>query len=179
MIETRLGIPISLVMLYVIVGRRANMQIDGINLPGHFIARYERILFDPFHQGRILSRPDCEAILARQRLKTQSSYFAPASPRLVLMRMLANLLFIFERSGETAEAHARHELVEGAGSRVTPVSRGALTPAREELFESILTRPSRGYLPRRRRSRDKRSGRRRSLHRREFRAAISLGGRLR
>ena len=99
-IETRLGIPISLVMLYVIVGRRADMQIDGINLPGHFIARYERILFDPFHQGRILSRPDCEAILRRQRLKTHSSYFAPASPRLVLMRMLANLLFVFERAGK-------------------------------------------------------------------------------
>jgi regulator of sirC expression with transglutaminase-like and TPR domain len=99
-IETRLGIPISLAVLYMIVGRRANMQIDGINLPGHFIARYERILFDPFHQGRILSRPDCEAILARQRLKTQSAYFAPASARMVFLRMLANLLFIFERSGE-------------------------------------------------------------------------------
>ena len=99
-IETRLGIPLSLTVLYIIVGRRANMQIDGINLPGHFIARYERILFDPFHQGRILSRPDCEAILARQRLKTESAYFAPAPPRLVFMRMLANLLFIFERTGE-------------------------------------------------------------------------------
>ncbi|MBA3543591.1 MAG: hypothetical protein H0T83_04015 [Chthoniobacterales bacterium] len=106
-IETRLGIPISLAMLYVIVGKRAHMQIDGINLPGHFIARYERILFDPFHQGRILSRPDCEEILARQKLKTQSSYFAPASPRLVLMRMLANMLFIFERSGE----RPKHQLV--------------------------------------------------------------------
>lgn len=106
-IETRLGIPISLAMLYVIIGRRANMQIDGINLPGHFIARYERILFDPFHQGRILSRPDCEAILARQRLKTESIYFAPASPRLVLMRMLTNLLFIFERAGEKQ----KHQLV--------------------------------------------------------------------
>ena len=99
-IETRLGIPISLAMLYVILGRRAKMQIDGINLPGHFVARYERILFDPFHEGRILSRPDCEAILARQRLKTESSYFAPASPRLVLMRMMANLVFIYERAGE-------------------------------------------------------------------------------
>ena len=104
-IETRLGIPISLAMVYLIVGRRAGMQIDGINLPGHFIARYERIFFDPFHEGRILSRPDCEAILARQRLKTESSYFAPASARVVLMRMLANLVFIFERSGEK-EKHA-------------------------------------------------------------------------
>lgn len=106
-IETRLGIPISLAVLYSIIGRRANMQIDGINLPGHFIARYEKILFDPFHGGRILSRSDCEAILARQRLKTQSSYFAPASPRLIFMRMLANLVFIFERSGEKP----RHALV--------------------------------------------------------------------
>lgn len=106
-IETRLGIPISLAVLYVIIGRRANMQIDGINLPGHFIARYERIFFDPFHGGRILSRPDCEAILARQRLKTQSHYFAPATPRLVFLRMLANLLFIFERAGEKR----RHALV--------------------------------------------------------------------
>ena len=99
-IETRLGIPISLAMLYVIVGRRADMQIDGINLPGHFIARYERILFDPFHQGRILSRSDCEAILTRQRLKTQSSYFAPASPRLVLMRCSPTCFSFSRRSGE-------------------------------------------------------------------------------
>jgi regulator of sirC expression with transglutaminase-like and TPR domain len=98
--ETRRGIPISLAMMYVIVGKRANMRIEGINLPGHFIARYERILFDPFHAGRILSRADCESILARQKLKTHSSYFSPASPRLVLMRMLANLVFIFERAGD-------------------------------------------------------------------------------
>lgn len=107
LIETRLGIPISLAVLYVILGRRANMQIDGINLPGHFIARYERILFDPFHGGRILSRADCEAILARQQLKTQSSYFAPATPRLVFMRMLANLVFVFERTGDKRH----HDLV--------------------------------------------------------------------
>ena len=106
-IETRLGIPISLAVLYTIIGRRANMQIDGINMPGHFIVRYERILFDPFHGGRILSRPDCEAILARQRLKSHSRYFAPASARQVFMRMLANLLFIFERADEKR----KHDLV--------------------------------------------------------------------
>jgi regulator of sirC expression with transglutaminase-like and TPR domain len=107
LIETRLGIPISLSMLYVIIGRRAKMQIEGINLPGHFVARYERILFDPFHGGRILSRADCEAILARQGLKSHSSYFGPASSRLVLMRMLANLVFIFERAGH----RDKHDLV--------------------------------------------------------------------
>jgi regulator of sirC expression with transglutaminase-like and TPR domain len=85
------------------------MQIDGINLPGHFIVRYERIFFDPFHKGRILSRDDCEAILARQKLKAQANHFAPAAPRLIFMRMLANLLFIFERAGD----RAKHELILG------------------------------------------------------------------
>ena len=99
-IEMRVGIPISLTMIYFLISRRAGMHIDGINLPGHFIARYERILFDPFHGGRILSRADCATILARQGLKTHPSYFAPASSRVILMRMLANLVLIFERQGE-------------------------------------------------------------------------------
>ena len=59
-IERREGIPISLAMLYVIV-RRAGMQIDGINMPGHFIAAMNEsrsIPFtrDEFYRGQIARR---------------------------------------------------------------------------------------------------------------------------
>jgi regulator of sirC expression with transglutaminase-like and TPR domain len=101
-VENRVGIPISLTVVYMIVARRAGLRVDGINLPGHFIARFEGTFFDPFHQGRILSATDCEAILARQKLKPQPGYFAPASSRIIFVRMLANLLFIFERAGDDA-----------------------------------------------------------------------------
>lgn len=101
-LERRLGIPISLAAVYLMVGRRAGMKLDGINLPGHFILRHGDYLFDPFHRGRMLTRADCDAILARQNLKAQPAYFAPASARLIFTRMLANLLFIFEEAGDDA-----------------------------------------------------------------------------
>jgi hypothetical protein len=47
-IETRMGIPITLAILYRMVAGRAGMKVDGINLPGHFIARHGEVLFDPF-----------------------------------------------------------------------------------------------------------------------------------
>ncbi|MBV8900224.1 MAG: transglutaminase family protein [Verrucomicrobia bacterium] len=95
-IDSRVGIPISLSVLYIAVARRAAVTVEGINLPGHFVVRLGSVLFDPFHEGRMLTPRDCAEILARQSLTLESVHLQTASPRLVLMRMLANLLYIFE-----------------------------------------------------------------------------------
>jgi regulator of sirC expression with transglutaminase-like and TPR domain len=95
-IETRMGIPITLTLLYIMVARRAGIRIDGINLPGHFIARHGEVLFDPFHKGRILSKADCEEILTRQNLKLRASHLDAATPRQILLRVLANLLYVYD-----------------------------------------------------------------------------------
>jgi len=105
-IETRMGIPITLTLLYIMVGRRAGIRIDGINLPGHFIARHGEVLFDPFHKGRILTKTDCEEILTRQNLKLRASHLDAATPRQILLRVLANLLYVYDLRGEK-EKHAR------------------------------------------------------------------------
>ncbi len=105
-IETRMGIPITLTLLYIMVGSRAGIRIDGINLPGHFIARHGEVLFDPFHKGRILTKADCEEILTRQNLKLRASHLDAATPRQILLRVLANLLYVYDLRGET-EKHAR------------------------------------------------------------------------
>ncbi|MCX7868653.1 MAG: transglutaminase-like domain-containing protein, partial [Terrimicrobiaceae bacterium] len=68
-IETRSGLPITLTLLYRMVALRAGMIVDGLNVPGHFLARHEDVIFDPFHKARILARKECEAIAARQGLK--------------------------------------------------------------------------------------------------------------
>jgi len=99
-IETRMGIPLTLTLLYIMVARRAGLKVDGINLPGHFIARHGGVLFDPFHKGRILTGADCEEILARQKLKLRASYLEAASPRQILLRLLANLLYVYDLRGE-------------------------------------------------------------------------------
>lgn len=93
-IKTRLGIPISLTLLYQLVGRRAGLAIYGMSLPGHFLARHEDVIFDPFHGGRPVGLEECSALLAQQNLTLAPHHLAPASPRQTLLRMLTNLRYI-------------------------------------------------------------------------------------
>jgi len=105
-IESRMGIPITLTLLYMMVAARAGMCVEGINLPGHFIARHGELYFDPFHRGRILTKADCVAIMAKQNLSLQKSHLADASARQILVRVLANLLYVYDLKQER-EKHAR------------------------------------------------------------------------
>ncbi len=100
LVDSRLGIPISLAILYMAVAARAGMKVEGINLPGHFIVRHGDILFDPFHRGKILTQSDCEMILRKQKLVFQPAYLEPASGRMILIRVLANLLYIYQDNGD-------------------------------------------------------------------------------
>jgi regulator of sirC expression with transglutaminase-like and TPR domain len=97
--DSRLGIPISLSLLYMIVARRASFVVEGINLPGHFVVRHGVVLLDPFHEGRILTTSDCAKILSHQNRTLDEDHLRAAHPRLILIRMLANLLYIFQHEG--------------------------------------------------------------------------------
>ena len=100
LIDSKLGIPISLAVLYIAVAARAGIKIEGINLPGHFIVRHGEVFFDPFHRGKILMQSDCESILRKQKLTFQPSFLEPATSRMILVRVLANLLYIFQDNGD-------------------------------------------------------------------------------
>lgn len=106
-VDTRRGIPITLTLLYMLVGARAAVKIDGINLPGHFIAKLGEIYFDPFNGGRILCSCDIEQILEKQGLELRDKHLQVATPRQFLMRMLANLVYVYDLDGETA----KHDMV--------------------------------------------------------------------
>lgn len=105
-IETRMGIPITLTLLYMMVAARAGMCVTGVNLPGHFIARHGDLYFDPFHRGRILIRSDCESILEKQNLSLQECHLVNAGPRQILIRTLANLLYVYDLRQDRTK-HAR------------------------------------------------------------------------
>lgn len=100
----RLGIPITLSILYIEIARRLSRPVYGVGLPGHFIVAYEdrdvRYWIDPFHGGRILTFADCCA-LAREtagvNLKKNPAVLAPVNKRQILVRMLSNLKTIYVR----------------------------------------------------------------------------------
>jgi hypothetical protein len=90
-LENRKGNPLTLSLLYRFVAARAGLEVEGVNLPGHFIARCGETLFDPFHDGRILDMADCADILARQGRELNDEHLEPPGSREVVARMLANL----------------------------------------------------------------------------------------
>ncbi len=97
-IESRQGIPISLSLVYMMVGRRAGLQIDGVGLPGHFLARHREIFFDPFHGGRRIGLDECQALMKQQKMELRPEHLAPARPSQILVRSLANIYYVAERN---------------------------------------------------------------------------------
>jgi regulator of sirC expression with transglutaminase-like and TPR domain len=101
-LDRRLGIPITLSVVYMEVGRRVGMPLQGIGMPGHFIMKYAEaetdIYIDPFSQGRILSRKGCEELLQdlyAEPVPFQETFLAPVTKKQILSRILMNLKAIY------------------------------------------------------------------------------------
>jgi len=89
-LENRRGIPISLSILYMELGRRLGIQVDGIGAPSHFLVRLEEeddtYYLDVYNQGRI--REDVEQ-------DVDARFLVAAPKRMILIRMLNNLRMIY------------------------------------------------------------------------------------
>lgn len=97
-LERRTGIPITLTAVYMEVGRRAGIDVRGVGFPGHFLARYGDVVFDPFHEGRILSEDDCRRLLAESAgssMPFSPALLEPAPTKQIVARMLNNLKQIY------------------------------------------------------------------------------------
>ncbi|MDP8976221.1 MAG: transglutaminase-like domain-containing protein [Actinomycetota bacterium] len=109
-LERRLGIPISLAVVTMEVGRRVDVPLEGIGMPGHFLVRHgaePRILVDPFGGGRIVDEATCEALLRSvygPSAVFDASMLAPVGKRAILARMLANLRQLYLATGDVRSA---------------------------------------------------------------------------
>ncbi len=97
-LDRRLGIPITLGVVYIEVARRVGLTVVGIGLPGHFIVEARRdgssALLDPFHGGAILTPEDCERLVQEVyggSLEFSEEHLVPVRKREILTRMLNNL----------------------------------------------------------------------------------------
>jgi hypothetical protein len=89
--EFRCGLPITLTMIYLMVGMRLNIPIEGIAAPGHFLARLDGIIFDPYRKGRMLSDGEWEMIASEVPLKQRPLLTRPCTPVQTMHRLLINL----------------------------------------------------------------------------------------
>jgi regulator of sirC expression with transglutaminase-like and TPR domain len=90
-IDSRLGNPITLSLIYLFVARRCGVPLAGVGLPGHFIVRCREHFFDPFHRGRRIGLAECRALVEQQNLELTARHLEPATGRQMLLRMLTNI----------------------------------------------------------------------------------------
>lgn len=101
-LDRRLGIPITLAVIYRYLATNSGIHLDAISFPGHFLLAYtnpsgHRLYIDVFHQGSWLEWSDCVE-MAQQKLgvpKLDEDEMVPASDRDILARMLRNLKAIY------------------------------------------------------------------------------------
>lgn len=102
-IENRRGIPITLALIHISLGKRLGISVQGMNFPGRFLVKYGQdpyTIVDPF-SGRVLSPADCNTLLKQiggPNQVVKPHYFDTAPNKDILVRMLDNLKQIFWKS---------------------------------------------------------------------------------
>ncbi len=118
-LDRRTGIPLTLSIVYMELGRRAGLLVEGIGLPGHFIVRVkqdindEAIFVDSFH-GRTLDRNDCQDLLDTVysgKVALSEAHLIPATKREILVRLLTNLKTVYARASLHRNALAAVERI--------------------------------------------------------------------
>lgn len=101
-IDRRVGLPITLSVLYIEVGRRLGFPLSGVGLPGHFVVKWhdrtEEIFVDPFHAGEFLDEASLLRLIEETfhaRVQLQPEWLQSVDARYILTRMLNNLRNIF------------------------------------------------------------------------------------
>lgn len=109
-LERRLGIPITLAVVLIEVGRRVDVPLVGVGFPGHFLVRHAchlHLLLDPFDDGNLLTHGDCAEILqrlTRNRIPFSPNLLQAVTPRQVLLRILNNLCGIYLSKDDVGRA---------------------------------------------------------------------------
>ena len=116
--DRKMGIPITMALIYIEIARRAGVRAEGVNFPGHFLVRClqdlhtddpsEGLIVDPFHGGAILDEAECRQLLQPHMSEAafDPSLLARATRRQILVRMLLNLKKLYVKMHSFPQARA-------------------------------------------------------------------------
>lgn len=123
LMETKIGNPLSLGMLYSIVAQRLNLPVYGVDLPNHFILAYtkptnchpkiEDVLFyiNPYNNGLILTRKDIRKYLKHLNINPQLRFFEPMDNVEVIKKLFNTLMDTYMINGNEREADEMREII--------------------------------------------------------------------
>jgi regulator of sirC expression with transglutaminase-like and TPR domain len=108
-LDRRLGIPISLSVILIEIGRLIGLPMAGVGFPTHFLVTLldaPTVFVDAFHHGHILGYAECRALfeVVAGRVAFDERFLKPSPTRAILVRMLQNLKLVHLRAGEAERA---------------------------------------------------------------------------
>jgi regulator of sirC expression with transglutaminase-like and TPR domain len=110
-IERRTGIPITLSLVYMEVGRRCGLQVEGVSFPGHFLCKVTlddgELIVDAFNRGQLLGLAELRrrfASAAGDAARFDLRLLRAARPKEILARVLQNLRSIYLERGDLPRA---------------------------------------------------------------------------
>ncbi len=143
----RVGIPITLALVYMEIARRLDRPVYGIGLPGHFLVQYDdgefSTFIDPFNSGRLLFDQECLE-LAKQvtgyDLSSDNSVLLPVSKRHIAIRMLNNLRAVYFKLQDPAKLTAVLDLlITAEPAAADAYKHRGMCRSRMELFKGART----------------------------------------
>jgi regulator of sirC expression with transglutaminase-like and TPR domain len=122
-LDTCKGSPVMLGLIYAEVARRLNLPIYGVNLPRNFVLCYydpdylddpNNVLFyiNPSDKGAVLGLKELKHFLRHLRIEEKDVYFTPCAGLDVIERLIINLQYAYERSGQAEKARNLKMLLE-------------------------------------------------------------------
>ncbi len=120
--KTKKGNPLSLCMLYILIGKKCGINFQGVNLPKHFVIGYENqevgnadtieFYINPFSQGTIITRQDIEKFLKKENMELKTKYFTPCGNKEIVIRLVNNLLHAYIKLGRKEKAEEMVEFLQ-------------------------------------------------------------------
>ena len=118
-IKEKKGIPISLCCIYMLVGKRAGLKIEGCNLPGHFMAKTvfkgKNILVDCFNEGNMLEENQIVSANPQYHRELKAILKEAADAETIIARVLNNLVQSYQNAGQWEENYLMIDLLEILG----------------------------------------------------------------
>jgi regulator of sirC expression with transglutaminase-like and TPR domain len=114
-IDNRRGVPESLSVLYLLLAKRLRLPVYGVGTPGHFLVGFRpgpyACFIDAYHRGRLLDKNEVRRMLERKGFEFKSEYLDRCSTRDILVRMMRNLIAVYDKTGAPDRAQMLAKLV--------------------------------------------------------------------
>jgi len=121
-IREKKGLPISLACVFLLVGHRLGLSVEGCNFPGHFLVitplESKKVLVDCYNSGRMIDESDLALINARVSMKDLLQLECRSHD--IVARVLRNLVNAYNQTGNPANAKLMTEALSMMASEASP-----------------------------------------------------------